>query len=146
MHICKCIVATLYQLLSNALFRVTAINYVRAAVSIHAAETCRVYRCACLWLSCVSYLQHRGAVSSPRALGHPSGFCVQREVGSPPASAVIGRQEMGVWPSVSGLRKWFECRGWWLFKKLVKEMRDLSRWLWPLTMCLCMCMWLNMWR
>lgn len=74
----------------------------------------------------MSYLQHRGAVSSPHALCHPSAFSVHQEVEPVPASAVIGGQEMAVWPSVSDLRQGFESEeGWLLFIKLVKEMRDL---------------------
>lgn len=71
----------------------------------------------------MSYLLHRGAVSSPHAPCHPS---VHQEVEPAPASAVIGGQEVAVWPSVSDLRKRFESvEGWLLFKKLAKEMRDL---------------------
>ncbi len=99
----KCIVATLYQLHSKALFRVTAINYVRAAVSIHAAETCRV----CIGAH-VCYDCHACHIYSTEGLFHlhvhSVTLQVQREVGSP-ASAVIGGQEMGVWPSVFDLRK-----------------------------------------
>ncbi|ROL49213.1 hypothetical protein DPX16_16828 [Anabarilius grahami] len=55
-----------------------------------------------------------------------TSFSVHREVEPAPASAVIGGQEMAVWPSVSDLRQGYESEeGWLLFIKLVKEMRDL---------------------
>ncbi len=140
MHKCKCIVATLYQLHSKALFRVTVLNYVRAVASIHAAEPFHV----CIGAH-VCYDCHACHIYSTEGLFHLHVHSVTLR-----ASRLLRTAGGGVssrlccdWWTGDGcvaICVWFkkviwECRGWWLFKKLVKEMRDLSRWLWPLTMC-----------
>ncbi len=65
---------------------------------------------------CVIFTAQRGCFIST-CTRSPFRLLVQREVEPPPASAVIGGQEMGVWTSVSDLRKGFESVGGGGFSK-----------------------------
>jgi len=117
-----CFYCTLHGVLYYIPTMRIALNHMRAAVSHRTANPCHVY--IGVNVCCDGHIYcTEGAVSSPHAPCHPS---VHQEVEPVHASAVIGGQEVAPWPSVSDLRKGFESvEGWLLFKKLVKDMRDL---------------------